>query len=485
MDELNQIEQTVENNIYSQIPDKILKQGIILAVSGGADSMALLYLVKNFAQSRKIPLKTVTIDHGQRTEAEKETQEVVNRSQSLGIEALSLTLPLENINKPLSENSMRNYRRQILEKQMHKAGFGCIALGHNLEDQGETLLMRLIRGAGSRGLSAMAVYEPPFIRPLLNLGRSRLEFYLDSTGVDWFEDKTNSSLKYFRNRVRNIIVPELKKENPRINRVLFNTALNLKEEHEALTWIVNDLLTSAKKYRQGIVLPLMILAKVPSAIVKLAVAKIWKDVHRGGELGRRHLDLAARFVAEKRSGKLQLPGKTYLYLFKPDLKYLETKDCGFSTSPLLGNTKESPPNNFEEKAKGGTVYLGPKLKVKNFSLETDELTGKYQIERGVFSCSPCQNGEIIIPDKSQLLQIRNPRPGDRISRKNMGMVRLKKALSQFPVQLRQELLCVTDENERILWMEGAGRAWGVEGSKRYKLVWNHENYDIYSLVSRR
>ncbi|MGM0596630.1 MAG: tRNA lysidine(34) synthetase TilS [Myxococcota bacterium] len=485
MDELIQIEKTVENNICSQIPENTLKQGIILAVSGGADSMALLYLVNNFAKSKQIPLKTVTIDHGQRTEAGKETQEVVRRSELLGIEALSTTLPLENISKSLSENSMRSYRREILIKQMQEAGFGCIALGHNLQDQGETLLMKLIRGAGSRGLSAMAVYEPPFLRPLLNLDRSRLEFYLNSTGVDWFEDRTNTSLVYFRNRVRNIIVPALKQENPKINRVLFNTTLNLKEEHEALTWMVNNLLTSAQKYRQGMVLPLMVFSKVPSALVKLAVAKIWKDVQRGSELGRKHLDLAARFISETKPGKLQLPGKTYLYLLKPEPKYLETKDCGLFASPFPDQHKTVQENKVEKEKMGGTVYCGPKLKMKNFSLETDELTGEYQIERGVFSCSPCQNGEIIIPDESNWLQIRNPRPGDRISRKKMGMVRLKKALSRFPAQLRQELLCITDEKERILWMEGAGRAWGIEGNKRYKLDWLHENYNIYSLISRR
>jgi tRNA(Ile)-lysidine synthase len=196
--------------------------GLVLAVSGGPDSTALLVLAARWAKTlkRAPKLLAVTVDHGLRPEAAREAAHVKRLAQSLGVAHRTLHW---RGNKPRSglQEAARYARYQLLAQATARAGFAHILTAHTLDDQAETVLFRLARGSGIFGLTGMAhaaplpldgVREIFLVRPLLHVAKARLIATLKAAGVDYADDPSNTDPRFTRARLRQELMPALARE---------------------------------------------------------------------------------------------------------------------------------------------------------------------------------------------------------------------------------------------------------------------------------
>ena len=138
-----------------------------------------------------------------------------------------------------SENELRLIRYEFFERVRSKNGFDLIAVAHNMDDQVETFLMRVIRGAGLKGLSAMQYRSKKLIRPLLATSRAEILEYLKKNNLAYRTDKTNKTDLFFRNKVRNKLIPYLEKNfNPKIKRTIFDSVVSIAEDYSLIQRLV-------------------------------------------------------------------------------------------------------------------------------------------------------------------------------------------------------------------------------------------------------
>ena len=195
---------------------------VLVAVSGGGDSVALLHLLAALAPGRGWALAVATLDHGTRGEESAADRRFVEKlAASLGLSCrageaglpASAGLPGPNAATdaavPPSEAALRTLRRSFLASAADADAAACVALGHTLDDQAETVLHRLARGAGLAGTRAMARWAPPFWRPLLGVRRAELRRLLEAAGHPWREDASNREPRATRNRLRLGALPAL------------------------------------------------------------------------------------------------------------------------------------------------------------------------------------------------------------------------------------------------------------------------------------
>jgi len=189
---------------------------LVLAVSGGPDSMALLWLAARWRKSLKNgpELTAVTVDHGLRAESAAEARHVKQLASSLGVAHRTLRWRGEKPASGLPE-AARNARYDLLAKAARSASAPAIATAHTQDDQAETILMRLSRGSGIAGLAGMARSSRRdkivLLRPLLDLPKDRLIATLKRAGVGYANDPTNWDAAYTRPRLR-ALMPALAEE---------------------------------------------------------------------------------------------------------------------------------------------------------------------------------------------------------------------------------------------------------------------------------
>jgi tRNA(Ile)-lysidine synthase len=194
-------------------------RGLILAVSGGPDSTALLVMAADWAKRLKRRLKrspkliAVTIDHGLRAESRREAAAVKKLARRLGIAHRTVRWRGEKPKSGLQE-AARAARYSLLAQEAIRAGFAHIVTAHTLDDQAETLLFRLARGSGLSGLAGMAPISPLpatgerelfLLRPLLSVPKSRLVATLKEAGIDYNDDPSNRDPRFARTRLRALL----------------------------------------------------------------------------------------------------------------------------------------------------------------------------------------------------------------------------------------------------------------------------------------
>ena len=218
---------------------------VILAVSGGPDSVCLAHLFWRLKKSLPIDLLIVNMDHGLRAASGKETKKV----QRLGRE-LNIPVVVKNIKVSEAaatggislETAGRNLRYHTLSSIAREQGFNVIATGHNANDNAETVLMWLIRGTGSEGLSGIPVVragegDTRIVRPILTLTREEIIAYLRRQKLTFSIDGSNLKLDFTRNRIRHKLIPELQKFNPKFIEHVYNLSGIIACENEALSEI--------------------------------------------------------------------------------------------------------------------------------------------------------------------------------------------------------------------------------------------------------
>jgi tRNA(Ile)-lysidine synthase len=201
--------------------------GLAAAVSGGADSLALLHALRTLAGPRGWRLAVVTVDHGLRSGSAADAAFVVDHAKALGLDArLEALAPadLARHRRAGKEGAARAARYEALWRAAGELGCGWLATGHTLDDQAETVLLQLLRGVGPDGLAGMPVRSGRLLRPLLGVRRAETRGCCAAIGVDWREDPTNAEPGPLRNRVRQRLLPLLEELRPGATAALARTA---------------------------------------------------------------------------------------------------------------------------------------------------------------------------------------------------------------------------------------------------------------------
>jgi len=233
---LDKVRKTIERYRLIDKGDKI-----VLGVSGGPDSIALLYSLNSLKKELKVSLHVAHLDHMLRKDSYKDREFVEGLAHRLRIPVTAARINIKELAKSGSlEEIARNARLGFLFKVSRDIKGDKIALGHNLDDQAETVLMRIIRGSGLYGLSGIlpkrniAGYQ--VIRPLIEVKRREIEVFLKRKKVKPRIDPSNLEDIYFRNRIRNRLLPLLEKEyNKNIKEVLSNMAQTLGYDYDYLS----------------------------------------------------------------------------------------------------------------------------------------------------------------------------------------------------------------------------------------------------------
>ena len=207
---------------------------VLVAVSGGLDSMTLFHLLYQNREELEIELGIAHVNHKQRPESNMEEKELSNFAQQLGVKFFS-----SNFSGDFSEEKARRFRYRFFEEIMLTEGYTALVTAHHADDQAETVFMRLLRGARLRHLSGMTELQPfangELIRPLLYFHKQ------DFPDILHFEDESNLQNDYLRNRIRNLYLPSLEKENPRFKDSLISLGKEVEDLQVALSHLTQGL----------------------------------------------------------------------------------------------------------------------------------------------------------------------------------------------------------------------------------------------------
>ena len=208
---------------------------VLVAVSGGADSIALLLLLRHVAASMELHLEAAHLDHALREASGDDARFVAQFCADLEIPLTQERRDVAEIarqRKANLEEVAREVRRDFLVSTAQARACQLIALGHHADDQAETFLMRLLRGSGVTGLASMRMVNPPLVRPLLSFRRADLLAYLQERQVLWRDDASNRDTTFTRNRIRHDLLPLLETFNPNISCQLAGLCDQLHQDNE-------------------------------------------------------------------------------------------------------------------------------------------------------------------------------------------------------------------------------------------------------------
>lgn len=232
---------------------KLIESGdkIIVAVSGGPDSMCLLDVLRKLKEKLKIEIVVVHVNHSIREEADSETLYIKEYCEKHNIEIYikkENVLELAKKDKIGLEEEGRKVRYNFFDEVLEKTKSNKIAIAHNMNDKAETVLMNIIRGSGALGLKGI---EPKrdnkYIRPLIETERYEIEEYCKNNMLNPKHDKSNDDNTYTRNRVRNVLIPFLKENfNPNIIKGINKLSIIMTEEQNYLEKIVNNIYNDVK-----------------------------------------------------------------------------------------------------------------------------------------------------------------------------------------------------------------------------------------------
>lgn len=214
--------------VEEQFDSELFEKGetVVVGVSGGADSMVLLELLATLARTMELTIRAVHVNYGLRGEASRLDEYLVRRR----CHELNIFLTVHRATEITAESSnleerAREIRHSVLRAEASEFGASAIALGHTLDDQAETILLRLLRGSGLRGLTAMRARDGIIVRPLLRVPRATIRKYAKERAIAYRDDQSNFDLKFARNRVRYQLLPLLKEQfNPNIVSTLVQSA---------------------------------------------------------------------------------------------------------------------------------------------------------------------------------------------------------------------------------------------------------------------
>jgi tRNA(Ile)-lysidine synthase len=425
------------------LPDEKL----VVAVSGGADSVCLLHILVNLKKELKLKLHIAHLDHQLRgKDAEADAEYVSELAHKLGIPATIEKRDVKGYKEEhrLSlEEAAREVRYRFLAEVANSVGAKRVAVGHTRDDHIETILMHLVRGSGTRGLRGLQPATPwptgklTVIRPLLELSHSETEDYCRQHKLNPRLDASNLSLSPLRNRIRQQLLPLLESYNPAVAEALLRAGriadddIKFLDEQVAKLW--DELIN---QQGESLVIDRDRFEQLPVALKRyLLRAALAELLGSAKDVEMRHIEEMLALAAKPAGKRLNLPaGLTFLVDYE---RYLLTKDAA-ALSPL-------PPlqGEFELNVPGETRIPGWRVEAaiveRGEMTETDEFTA-------CFDAAKC----------GERLTVRARKRGDRFQ--PLGLAQPKK-LGEFMIDAkipqagreRTPLVCA---GKQILWVVG-------------------------------
>ena len=258
-------------------------ESVLAAVSGGPDSTCLLSLFVELREESPFPLAVAHLNHGLRNrESDADEAFAAELARRSGLPFHSRRLPKGHLSGTGVglEAAARRVRYGFLEETARGIGAVRVAVGHTRDDQAETLLLRLLRGSGPRGLAGIyPIVEGLFIRPLLDITRQEVAAYLEDRGLPCRTDTTNRDPARTRNRIRHRLLPLIREEfNPEIDRTLARTAGILREEEAYLDGVTRDLAGRLlRRDEAGLYLSIPALRVLPAALRRRLLRKALEE----------------------------------------------------------------------------------------------------------------------------------------------------------------------------------------------------------------
>lgn len=289
----------IQNTIFEK---NLFERGskIVLGVSGGPDSVVMLDVFSKLVPKYDLELAVVHINYNLRgKDSEKDEKFVRSLCEKYLIKSSIFS---EKVSKEdVSEKNLRDIRYTHFENIRKNSGFDFIAVAHSLDDQVETFLMRIVRGAGLTGLSAMKYKNGKIIRPLLGVSREEIMKYIKEHNLKYRIDKTNSESVFLRNKIRNKFIPILKREfNPRIKETIFNATRSIAEDADFLEYSGN------KEYEKNKSLKINKLLNLHPALQRRLILKvIFSQKKNLRDIESKHIDEIIK-AAKSTKGKNQI-----------------------------------------------------------------------------------------------------------------------------------------------------------------------------------
>ena len=439
----------VENKLKNMIKTSgALKKerAIVIAVSGGVDSMALTSLMKSLQEEYLLKIYVVHVQHHLRgKEAERYAKLVEKYSLENGLEYIRKDVDVKALVKKegLSvEEAARILRHKALVEVREETHALAIFLAHHLDDQGETILLNLLRGTGTKGLRGMLPVNGFLVRPLLWATKEDLTKYCTEKKIPYCFDSTNNDTAYKRNWVRKNLMPLLKTVNPQIEKSLAITATLAARDNEALD---EESFKYLKKHGsiegEKFVLVVKTLKRKPIAIqnrvVKMALRKVAPENYDFD-----HIEGVRGLITKGDSGKsLELPKIKVLY--------------GYDKIEVSLQRKKKTNKKIEIKVNIPGINNLPEGK----NLKTQLVRAKGKNEENVFYYPQ----ELL----KETLYIRNRQLGDTFRPSGAGGKKLKDFLidKKIPSADRDNLL-VLAQGKKVLWILGVRKAsWKEEVKK--------------------
>jgi tRNA(Ile)-lysidine synthase len=303
----------VERIIHRQ---RLFKPGdtLIVALSGGADSTALLDLLSRLA-GFNLNLIAAHVNHclrGAESDADQEFCQASASRYAIPFEVRRVDVrSLASENRLNLEDAGRQARIEFLDEVRGKYGAAAVVLAHHADDQAETVLMRLLRGSGMTGLSGMAYRNARgYVRPLLEITRSEIEQYLRRRSLEWHEDASNNDKTYLRNRIRHELLPLLEEYNPAIRSCLCSTASILRGDDTLLSELTQRAAAESYQTVDGmIVCSVRKLRSLDPALRQRVLRHVFKQLAASLEgVNLHHIDAVCDLIESDRpNSQLALP----------------------------------------------------------------------------------------------------------------------------------------------------------------------------------
>jgi len=401
----------LEKNIQTIIrQEELIRPGetVVVGVSGGSDSMALLHILASLAGLGDFAVVALYVDHGLRPlETGAEAALVQEAAARLGVRCLVIRAEVRRLAREegLSlEHAGRQLRYELLRQEAERHAAWKIAVAHTADDQAEEVLLRLIRGTGRKGLAGMAyLSEAKIVRPLLGITKDTLLRYLADRGIPFLEDSSNRDRRFPRNRVRLDLLPFLEKHfDAGVRTTLRQTAAVLAEEEGYLDAVARACYQGATQQDdETLLLAIPALLAAPAAIQRRVVEQALLAV--GARPAFRQIEQVRR-LARRTVGDagLHLAAGLRVWRQGADLHFSYPRGRGAHRGALAG--EQAP--DYEVTVAGPGVYPlpGRGLEVVIELLDSPPALAELRGEGGDF----LDLAQVVFP-----LTLRPPRPGDR------------------------------------------------------------------------
>lgn len=309
-------------NFTEKVKNFILKQKLIspkdtilVGVSGGPDSMTLLFVLSSLRKELDFSIVVCCVDHKLRPESKEEAIFVSKVAQNLGLPFILKELDLNKMKKQGSlEEIARIARYRALEEARVESNSNKIAVAHHLDDQVETVIMRIIRGTSIKGLRGIPIKNGNIIRPLMCVWREEILDFCKENDIAYVIDSSNLSLSFTRNRIRLELLPKLTEYNPKVKEAILKIASQAEELDQFLSHLEENALEKYKISNGEFYLPIEDINTFPNLLKRRVFMKILIDISPKPNEVRDESYRMIEYLLESSTGKkLNLPGGAIAY----------------------------------------------------------------------------------------------------------------------------------------------------------------------------